>query len=507
MTVSLRLRLLALAAALVLSAAAAPSAAHAAANLETGIADDAVLFREKPADAARSVAAWQSLGIDNVRVFAKWGAISPASGGRRPPAGFDAANPQSPGYDWSGLDRAVALVRGARMTVTLTVTGPGPLWATSQPSAGDPRLRPRPELFGRFARAVALRYGANVDRYIVWNEPNVPLWLKPQFNCRGRRCTPASPHLYRRLALAAYPAIHAADRNATVLIGALAPRGQNPRARNATMRPLPFLRALGCVSERLRRVRTGDCRGFHPARADAIAYHPHGVRRAPDVPNPNEDEASLADLPRLERLLDGIQRSGGLRNSRGRTRRFDLYFSEYGYQTRPPDRVDGVRPAEQAKWLQQAAYIAWRNPRVKNLTQYVWRDEQVFDGRKSGWQSGLLFRNARTKPALRGFSQPFWTDQTVARGSVRLWGQVRPGGAQTVRIQRSTPGSNRWATIRTMRTDRRGFFAMRARVTKRVDYRFTSKPAAGGALRTSDSRRVTPQPARSSRSSGSSRGR
>jgi hypothetical protein len=216
------------------------------------------------------------------------------------------------------------------------------------------------------------------------------------------------------------------------------------------------------------------------------------VRRAPDASDPQPDEAGLADLPRLKGLLDAIQRAGGLRNTTGRTRRFDLYFTEYGYQTNPPDRVIGVRPAQQAQWLQQGAYLAWRDPRVRNLTQYVWRDEAA-GATGAGWQSGLRFRDDRPKPALRGFPQPFWADRTASRGAVRLWGQVRPGGARDVSVQRRTPGSARWTTIRRLRTNGRGFFTLRAALTRRVDYRFTWDPGGGAALRASDVRRVGPR--------------
>ena len=148
-----------IAVALVAGAAAAP-AADAARNLEVGIADDAaVLENPDPAEAARTVADWRALGVDDVRLFAQWGRISPRAGDVRAPAGFDAADPDAPGYDWSALDRAVALVRGAGMAVTLSVTGPGPVWATASPSALNPRLNPVPEQFGRVARAVATRYG------------------------------------------------------------------------------------------------------------------------------------------------------------------------------------------------------------------------------------------------------------------------------------------------------------------------------------------------------------
>src|SRR4051794_11926906 len=482
-----RLPILLAAAALALCAAAAP-AARAASNLETGIADDAALARP---DAPATVAAWAALGIDDVRLFAQWGRIAPRAGDERAPAGFDAADPAAAGYDWSALDRAVGLVRGAGMKVTLSVTGPGPLWATARPGALNPRLNPVPAQFGLFARAVARRYGDRVDRYIVWNEPNLPLWLQPQFTCRGRTCTPAAPHVYRALVRAAAPAIHAADPGARVLVGALAPAGQNARSANAAMRPLQFLRAFGCVTTRLRRDRSGRCRGFRPAAAEGIAYHPHGVRRAPDVPAPQRDDAGLADLPRLEALVDTIQRAGGLRNTLGRTRRFDLFLTEYGYQTNPPDRFVGVSPARQAAWLQEGAYMAWRDPRVRNLTQYVGRDEPLGSG-GAGWQSGLRFVDDRPKPALRAFPQPFWADPTVRRGSVRLWGEVRPGGSHAVTVQRRAAGSTRWTTIRRLRTDGRGFFALSARVTRRVDYRFTWQPEGGGALQVSDVRRVTP---------------
>src|SRR3954468_515491 len=476
-----RLPILLAAAALALCAAAAP-AARAASNLETGIADDAALARP---DAPSTVAAWAALGIDDVRGFAQWGRIAPRSGDARRPAGFDPANPAAPGYDWSALDRAVALVRGAGMTVTVSVTGPGPVWATARPSSFNPRLNPVPAQFGLFARAVALRYGSRVDRYIVWNEPNLPLWLQPQFRCRSGRCTPASPHIYRALVRAAAPAIHAVDPGSRVLMGALAPAGQNPRSTNAAMRPLQFLRAFGCVTTRLRRDRSGRCRGFRPAAAEGIAYHPHGVRRPPDVRAPNRDDAGLADLPRLEALVDRIQRRGGLRNSRGRTRKLDLFLTEYGYQTNPPDRFVGVSPARQAAWLQQGAYMAWRDPRVRTMTQYVWRDERV-GSRGAGWQSGLRFVDDRPKPALRGFPQPFWADRSAGR----LWGQVRPGGAHAVSVQRRVAGSTRWTTIRRLRTNGRGFFALRVRATRRADYRFTWQPDGGGALRVSDVRRL-----------------
>src|SRR6266542_3942323 len=200
--------LLRLLAAALLAAVLLPAAARASSSMETGIADDAaVLYEPSDARAASAVAAWAALGIDDVRIFVQWQAIAPANGEVRAPAGFDSADPNSVGYNWSRVDRAVRLVSAAGMRPMLVVTGPGPLWASQVPARRNVRYKPRPDLFGQFARAVALRYAGAVDRYILWNEPNLPLWLQPQNTCTGGHCVPYAPHLYRRLVRAAYPAL------------------------------------------------------------------------------------------------------------------------------------------------------------------------------------------------------------------------------------------------------------------------------------------------------------
>src|SRR4051794_8505478 len=183
---------------------AAPSAASASASLETGLADDRVLFGD-PAAASAAVGEWAAAGVDVVRIHARWSAIAPDATATVPPREFHAGDPADAGYDWAALDRAVRLVRDAGMRAMLAVTGPGPVWASSDPGRGDGRYKPSPAHFAAFARAVATRYAADVDRYLVWNEPNQPLWLTPQRSGGA----PLSPHLHRRPGNAAVPAIPA----------------------------------------------------------------------------------------------------------------------------------------------------------------------------------------------------------------------------------------------------------------------------------------------------------
>ena len=144
-----------------------------------------------------------------------------------------------------------------------------------------------------------------------------------------------------------------------------------------------------------------------------------------------------------------------------------------------------MTPALQARWLQQAAYLAWRNPRVKALVQYGWRDDAILDrglGRRAyaGWQSGLVDERDRLKPALAAFARPFWVDtERLVDGRPRFWGQVRPGVGTDVDIERRPVGSGSWTSVKTLRTDARGYFttsSLAVPAASVAEYRFSYTP-------------------------------
>ena len=433
-----------------------------AAGPELGIADDRILLAGGPL-ADEAVAEWADMGIEQVRILALWSRIAP--------------NHAEGAYDWASLDHAVDRVVAAGMEPVLNVTGPGPLWVSRRSERGEPRYDPDPALYGEFARAVAERYGDRVDRYILWNEPNLAGWLMPQASCVGKRCSSVSPHLYRSLVRSAYPLVHAADPGAEVLIGALASRGDELRRENAKHRPLAFLRAFGCVDARFKRLTTGRCRGFQPATADGFAFHPHGVLTSPETPFANPDDVSLASLSRLTSTLDRLQRGGRMKAT---TRRFNLFIDEFGYQTNPPDKLAGITPTQQDQWLQRAAYHAWRNPRVKLFSQYLWRDEpRGANSTYGGWQSGLRYADGRAKPALKHFITPFALDST--RG--RLWGQVRRRDTERVTLERRLAGSSTWRTVATRATDSRGYWSWNTRLVPGASYRYQAAAATSATLK------------------------
>jgi hypothetical protein len=301
---------------------------------------------------------------------------------------------------------------------------------------------------------VATRYAGRITRYLLFNEPNHSDWLRPQKK-NGR---PLAAHLYRDLANKAIPAIRRADPGPDIVIGSLAPSGSDSGSRNAPTRPLAFLRAMACVKRNLRPMRRGPCRHFKAVSADGFALHPHGIKLSPDKHARSRDDAPLADLSRFTRVLDRLTRKRRVRVTGGG--RFPLHLTEFGYQSKPPDPYLGVSLRKQARWLSRGTERAWGNPRVRNLTWYVWRDEP---GSTSGWQSGVYRTNGRRKPALKAFRFPFRASTS------RIWGQVRPGTTHEVTIEgRARRGAYR--ALRQVSTDAYGAFTVRMRVPRSVRY-------------------------------------
>jgi Cellulase (glycosyl hydrolase family 5) len=444
------------------------AAPASAAGPQVGIADDRIMQAGGPA-ADKAIAEWKKLGIDDVRLLVYWNQIAPGDRSRTAPAGFDADNPNDPQYSWYVVDQAVNRIRAAGLSVTLNVTGPGPYWSSSAPSRRRGAWKPKAASYGAFAEAVALRYGAQVDRYILWNEPNLNKWIAPQSTCKRGRCTPASPHIYRNLVRAGYSAIKANDARAEIVVGALGPRGKEQRTWKSTMHPMLFLRHFGCRSDSFKRIRTGSCKRFKPATLDGFGVHPYSFR-APERPNPGADSLSIAQLPNLIRTLDRLKRARALRST---TRKIGVFIDEYGYQTRPQDPFAGITTAQQDSYLQRAAYHAWRTKRVKLFTQYLWEDEV----NRVNWQSGLRDKRGRAKRSLAHFDTPFAVDASRRL----LWGQVRPGGSTTVRVEQKRGGS--WRLVKSQRTDSRGYFSVRRSVSRGTYYRFRAGKLVSQAVR------------------------
>jgi hypothetical protein len=336
------------------------------------------------------------------------------------------------------------------MSVQLTLTGPVPKWATRRKRGYV--MNPRAREYGRWVRAVATRYGDRVDLWSIWNEPNHPDFLGPQY----RRRKPHTPRLYRKLYQAGERAIHGVPggRRDKVLFGETAPIG------NANVvSPLAFLRGAMCLNARYKKRK-----GCSRLRIDGYAHHAYTRKRGPTFVSDDTDEVSIGSLSRLVRALDKAGRARAV--ARGR----DIYLTEFGIQSKP-DPIAGVSFARQAEYLAISERIAYANPRVVAFSQYLMYDDGPLEGsrleRYAGFETGLRTKSGRKKPSYDGFMLPLAA--TRYGSSDVLWGRVRPAtGPTEVTIQHSVRG-RRWKRLTALTTG--GVYGFRTDHRARHRYR------------------------------------
>ncbi len=302
------------------------------------------------------------------------------------------------------------------------------------------------------SRAVATRYGAQVNLWSIWNEPNHPDFLRPQYK-QGR---PASPRIYRKLYIAAERAIHRVPGGANdkVLFGETAPIGNSN-----LVSPLGFLRGATCLNARYKREP-----GCGKLRIDGYAHHAYTRKAGPSFVHPDPEDVSIGALRRLEKALDRAAAAGVV------DRGLSIYLTEFGIQSRP-DRIAGVSFRRQAEYLAIAERMAYANPRVVAFSQYLMNDDEPRRGprieRYSGFETGLKTSSGSRKPAYDGFVLPLAVKQYGSNDV--LWGRVRPAtGPTQVTIQHKV-GSGRWQRLAVIPTS--GVYGFRAAHRSKQRYR------------------------------------
>jgi hypothetical protein len=379
-------------------------------------------------------------GVTHIRQLVYWRDYAPDPDAKTKPS-FDASDPNAyPADKWDNLDGLIAAAKAKNVQVTLTLTGPVPKWATK--SKKDNLTDPDPKEFGAFATAIGRRYGADVSTWSIWNEPNQPQFLKPQYKS-GK---PASPKLYRKLYQAAYAGLRATPANAndTILIGETSPRGNQN-----VVHPLAFLRGMLCLDSKYRKSKS--CGELE---ADGYAHHAYTTSAGPRFKPSNTDDVTIGVLSRLTGALDKAADAGAL------PKHLPVYLTEFGIQS-TPDKVSGVSLAKQAAYMAISEHIAYVNPRVAAFSQYLLSDDPPrSEGYKyGGFESGLRSADGKAKPAYEGFRLPLAVE--VYGTSDVLWGLVRPQRAVTeVTIERK-PKGKAWRVLKTLDTTATGVYSVK----------------------------------------------
>lgn len=414
-----------------------------------------------PASRTAALDEIQGLGVDSLRIVLLWNRVAPNADSRTKPD-FDTTNPGS--YAWGEYDAAVSAAKARGMKVLLTVSGPVPRWATE--SKRDQLTRPRPAEFAQFMTAVGRHFGSRADSWSIWNEPNQPQFLKPQYDARKR---PLSPRIYRELYKAALRGLDFAGvRSPQVLIGETSPIGTGK-----VVAPLTFLRGALCLDSRNRRQK-----GCGRLAAAGVAHHAYTPRSGPRFVPPSPNAVTIGVLSRLTRVVDAAGRNGAL------PRRLPLHLTEFGIQS-SPDPIVGVSLQRQEEYRALSERIAYVNPRVRSFSQYLLRDDKPREGpaasRYSGFESGLRTSGGKAKPSLAGFRLVL--SALAGRSSTSLWGNVRPAtGATTAELQYRSGGSGSWRRLKSVRTTTRGVFTTSTRRVSGRQYRVRWTAPSGATL-------------------------
>jgi hypothetical protein len=382
----------------------------------------------------------QGLGVRALRVILYWRDVAPSPRSSTPPS-ITETDPAA--YDWSHYDPLIDAARSRGMKVLLTVSGPVPRWATL--SRRDQYTRPSAERFARFAQAVGAHYNGRVALWSIWNEPNHPDFLRPQF-FRGK---PASGVWYRKLFLAGYKGLQRAGiAKPKVLMAETAPVGTSH-----VVAPIVFLNTALCIDTRSLRTHKA-CKKLP---AYGYAHHAYTRREGPFYTPAGRNDVTIGSLSRLTSALKRAERLGKLRH------RIPIYLTEFGIQS-VPDPLYGVSQQRQNEYRAISERIAFDNPRVKWFSQYLLRDDNHLKkgpriSRYPGFESGLRFANGKPKLALRSFAVPL---AALRHGSgVSLWGQARRAHRRvTVTI---LANGRKYVKVR---TDSRGYFTKQVRYVK-----------------------------------------
>jgi hypothetical protein len=254
-------------------------------------------------------------------------------------------------------DQAIAKAdaQGAKVVVTVYTA---PNWASGTSNLESPPLNPAD--YADFMSFVANRYRGKVDAWEIWNEQNTARFWS----------TGPDAAQYARLLKAAYPAVKAADPNATVLYG------------GTYLNDWEFLEGAYAEIPNL-----GDY-------FDALGTHPYNGVTPPDQVALGTDgripEWSFASYRELHDVMvdNGDDKP--------------IWFTEFGWSTFAGEW--GVSQAVQAAYLTQAFRCAEQDPYVEVGLWYMLRNNPYGgDGQDSESQFGLTNMSFVPKQSYNAF--------------------------------------------------------------------------------------------------------
>ncbi len=237
--------------------------------------------------------------------------------------------PQPGQFDWRVSDRVLAaLARHPHLRLVAVLDD-------------DPPVPPDdPDCFAAFAAAFAARYGAQVDTYQVWNEPNLAA------HWGGG---PVSPLGYADLLARTSCAIRASDPHARVILAGLAPTVETGPQNLSDARYLEQLYQAGAAPY-----------------FDVVAGKPYGFYTGPEDRRADE---SVLNFSRLILLREVMVQYGDADKA--------VWASHWGWNALPPDWMGAPSPWGQTDAATQAAYTVAALERAR--AEWPWAGAMILE--------------------------------------------------------------------------------------------------------------------------------
>ena len=302
-----------------------------------------------------------------------------------------------PAYDWSWADATLCGMVGSGIQPIVTVWN-APGWATGgargiKGVVWNSKAPKNARDFSDFMYALSKRYNGRteipgrgkcqVNFYEIWNEPNLQIYLYPQY--RGKRV--ASSPKYVQMANLAVPEIKTANRNAVPITGVTGPKGRSDKSGRGTLDWIRDLRRYGLKS--------------------GSQYSQHIYPSVPPLKKTNIFPA----WDTLDEIVAEVNRLPG-----GRSKK--IYITEASYTTaKTPYRKVAFTTAQQANYMKQIFRVPFvRSSRVPVVIWFQLQDNP-------NWPGGLLFNSGARKPSYKSFQQLVKTQKP--KGNLRLPASVQ----------------------------------------------------------------------------------
>ena len=334
-----------------------------------GLQDDR-MAASQPQDIPGRIALVKATGTQVLRIDLFWATAAPT----RP---ANATDHLDPAYNWAWADAALCgTIKAGIQPIVTTWNAPG--WATGgklgvKGVVWNSKAPTNPQDYADFMSALATRYNGvtqipgqgtcNVKFYEIWNEPNLQIYLYPQYS--GKKV--ASSPKYVKMANLAVPAIKAANPRAVPITGVTGPKGKSDQSGRGTLDWVKDLKKYG--------LKAGS------------QYSQHIY---PAVP-PLKKTTIFPAWDTLDEVVAEVNKLPG-----GKSKK--IYITEASYTTaKTPYRKVAFTLAQQATYMKDIFKVPFvKSPRVPVVIWFQYVDNV-------NWPGGITFDAGGQKPSYRSF--------------------------------------------------------------------------------------------------------